>query len=116
MKIMKSEENKNRKKKFVNIRKVIADLSPNVVKNLLFIHALSGCDTTSGIFNQGKLMVLKLVDNNNSKAMAICEVFNSIEFTPEIIAEAGSKMFIHTYGKYSCIKISVDICLPVSFI
>ena len=73
---MTSRTKKNKKKKLVNVQKVMADLSPFVVKNLLSIHAWSGCDTTSGILNQGKTTVMNMTDNKNSKVLADCEVFN----------------------------------------
>ena len=80
--------------------KVVADLSPLVVKSLLFMHAWSGCDTTSGIFNQGKTTVMEMFDNKNSKVLQVCEVFSSMEVTLEALTEFGLKMYILSYGEY----------------
>ena len=85
--LMTSEAKKNKKRKLVYLWKIMANVSPLVVKNLLFIHAWSGCDTMSGIFNQGKIMVMNMVDNKNSKVLEVCEVFNSMEVTPEAVTE-----------------------------
>ena len=73
---MTSRTKKNKKKKLVNVQNLMADLSPLVVKNVLSIHAWNGCDTTSGILNQGKTTVMNMTDNKNSKVLADCEVFN----------------------------------------
>lgn len=33
-----------------------------VAKSILFVHAFSGCDTTSAFFNQGKIRFLKTLE------------------------------------------------------
>ena len=93
---MISEAKKNKNKKLINVRKVKADLRPLAAKNLLFPHAWSACDTTSGILNQGKTTVMKKIDNKNSKILEVCEVLISMEITPK----AGLKIFIVSYGEY----------------
>lgn len=75
----------------------MADLTPLVVKKLLFLNAWS---VTSGIFNQGKTTAMKMIDNKNSKALKVYEIFNSMEGTPEAVTEAGLKMFTLSYGEY----------------
>ena len=52
-------------KKLTNVRRVAENLNYNVIKNLLFIHACSVCDTTSAILNQGKTALMKFIANNN---------------------------------------------------
>ena len=42
----------------LNILQVRKDLGENVCRNILFAHALLGCDTTSGIFGLSKAMTL----------------------------------------------------------
>ena len=97
---MTFEAKKNKKKNLVNVRKVMTDLSPLVVKNLLFIPAWSGCATTSAIFNQGKTMVMKMIDTKNSKVLKVCQVFNLMEVTPKAVTKADLKMFLFPYGDY----------------
>ena len=97
---MTFEAKKNKKKNLVNVRKVMTDLSPLVVKNLLFIPAWSGCATTSAIFNQGKTMVMKMIDTKNSKVLKVCQVFNLMEVTPKAVIKADLKMFLFPYGDY----------------
>jgi hypothetical protein len=36
----------------------------HVRDNILFLHAFSGCDTTSAFFRQGKMKFLKLLNKN----------------------------------------------------
>ena len=97
---MTSEPKKNKQKKLVNMWKLVAGLSSFVVKNLLFKQAWGGCHTTLGIFNQEKTTVMKMVDNKNSNVLKVCEVFNSIDVTPNSITETGLKIFVLSYGKY----------------
>ena len=97
---MTSEPKKNKKKKLVNMWKFVTGLIPFVVKSLLFKQAWGGCHTTFGIFNQGKTTVMKMVDNKNSNVLKVCEVFNSIDVTPNSVTETGLKIFILSYGKY----------------
>ena len=97
---MTFEAKKNKKKNLVNVRKVMTDLSPLVVKNLQFIPAWSGCATTSGIFNQGKAIVMKMIDTKNSKVLKVCEVFNLMEVTPKPVTKADLKIFLFPYGEY----------------
>lgn len=43
---------------------------------------------------------MKMIDNKNSKALKVYEIFNSMEGTPEAVTEAGLKMFTLSYGEY----------------
>ena len=72
----------------------------NFIKNLLFIHAWSGCDTTSATFNQGKTTLMKFVANNNAAILDVCAVFDSSDASREEIGNAGLKLFVHSYGMY----------------
>ncbi len=48
-------------KKLLKVRDIITSRVEVVVPHLLFIHAWSGCDTTSATYNQGKSALLKKV-------------------------------------------------------
>ena len=64
---------------------------------LPFIHAWSGCDTTSSIFNKGKPSFLNLV----KKSVVLREagrVFYSLSSTKDGIAEVGYTIFKLLYG------------------
>ena len=65
--------------------------------NLLFIHAVTGCDTTSALYNQGKCKGLKLIQVNNSLFSQIA-VFLRPSSTHEEVAIAGEKFLLALYG------------------
>ena len=49
--------------KFISIEIIQRSLDPVLSKSLLFIHALSGCDTASGPYNIGRISAMgKCVD------------------------------------------------------
>ena len=41
------------------IREIMESIGQKIVKNILFLHAWSGCDITSATFGQGKVALLK---------------------------------------------------------
>ena len=43
-------------------------------ENILFLHAISGCDTTSSFFRQGKLKFVKLLEKDE-RLQEIVKVF-----------------------------------------
>ena len=53
-----SKRSKGRAKNF-DIQNVISVNNPLVIKNILFLHAWSGCDTTSATYGQGKGVITK---------------------------------------------------------
>ena len=82
------------------MQRVAENLNYNVIKNLLFIHAWSGCDTTSATFNQGKTTLMKFIANSNAAILDVCAVFDSSDASREEIGNAGLKLFVHSYGMY----------------
>lgn len=66
-------------------------------KHTLFLHAFSGCDTTSSLFNQGKTKFCTLIAKNRA-VHEIIELFNQQDATPEEIAEAGVRFLVALYG------------------
>ena len=97
---MFSEARKRKKGMMViDIGEVVRKLDHNVVRNLLFIHAWGGCDSTSAIFNQGKTTLLRLVEKGRKEVLDICSVFNTPTATTDEIGTAGIKLFAILYGK-----------------
>ena len=43
--------------------------------------------------------MINIADNKNSKVLEICEVFDSIKFTPKAVAKADLKMLILSFGE-----------------
>lgn len=75
------------------------DLTPHV----LFIHAFSGCDTTSAVFRQGKK---KLVDilKNNSSLKDLSGNFKDSNANKETITKSGERIMASLYTKSTTMK------------
>ena len=67
-----------------------------VCKNLLFIHAIAGCDTTSGLFGIGKGSPLKMF-KENEHFRKNARKFNKDNSTSKEIMEAGEILLSHPY-------------------
>ncbi|XP_063399578.1 uncharacterized protein LOC134684250 [Mytilus trossulus] len=71
-------------------------IDPLVCNILPFIHAFSGCDTTSRIFGQGKGTVFKKISTNiklQDHAAVFCQ-----ESNVESMHKAGEQIFVALYG------------------
>ncbi|GBM84513.1 hypothetical protein AVEN_246174-1 [Araneus ventricosus] len=64
---------------------------------ILFIHAFSGCDTTSALFGHGKTKFCSLLEKNRHLEEKIQVFFNS-EATIDQVAKASETFMIHLYG------------------
>ena len=84
----------------MSIRKIAERLNPVIVKHILFIHAWSGCNKTSTIFNKGKTELMKLITKGVREVLDIWSTFDKTDATPEKIGKAGFKLFVTTYGMY----------------
>ena len=81
------------------IKKIKELLGPKVCDNLLFIHAILGCDSTSRLFGIGKGLALKKV-KNDSNFLKQAKVFSQTQENVEkgIIVAAGEKALVSLYG------------------
>lgn len=71
---------------------------PNITKNhLFFIHAFTGCDTTSAFYNKGKNNFIKIF-NNDQKLRAAAETFMIQEQSEEILFNGGIYCILTMYG------------------
>ena len=68
-----------------------------VFENILFGHALLGCDTTSRVFGIGKGVALKQLRNSEDFNIQ-AEVFNRRSVTTEEIAIAGESALVSLYS------------------
>ncbi|GBN33217.1 hypothetical protein AVEN_40630-1 [Araneus ventricosus] len=64
---------------------------------ILFIHAFSGCDTTSALFGHGKTKFCSLLEKNRHLEEKIEVYFNS-EAAIDQVVKAGETFLIHLYG------------------
>lgn len=67
----------------------------NLKKSILFIHAISGCDT-SGFFGKGKQQHVQTF-NREKDLDSIVDVFNNPKSTPEEIEKAGETFVLELY-------------------
>lgn len=65
--------------------------------NIIFLHAFSGCDTTSSLFNKGKMKLCSLVEKN-AQLDAIIGVYKDKEARAEEIEDAGARFLVTLYG------------------
>lgn len=66
-------------------------------ENILFLHAFSGCDTTSVIFNIGKIKFITTLDKNPFLRSTV-KLFKETDVNPAIIETAGESFLVALYG------------------
>ena len=69
-------------------------LDPSLSKGLLFLHAISGCDTTSRLHGIGKATVLKKFSTLKDS----CTEFMCASSSKAAISKAGEKVLLDMYG------------------
>ena len=67
-------------------------------QHLLFMHALSGCDTTSRLYGIGKGTILKKLKSNVTLQQAAL-VFHNPMSTHTQVQEAGEKALVAIYNE-----------------
>lgn len=72
-------------------------IKTSLAQHILFIHAISGCDTTSALFHQGKLKAVKTIDKNPD-LLPYIRRFRDPAASPQDITEAGEKFLVVLYG------------------
>ena len=65
--------------------------------SLLFLHAVTGCDNTSVLYNQGKKKAYKLLKEHTGLAKDV-SIFNMPQAAKEDLISAGEKFLLHWYG------------------
>jgi len=71
-------------------------LGPEVYNNVLFMHAVLGCDTTSGIYGIGKKAALKLM-STSAPFRGYAQVFSEPQSTKADIISAGEDALVALY-------------------
>ena len=94
--VMKSEATKEHGATERDVGK-ISECLGEISKYLTFIHAFGGCDTTSAVFGQGKLSILRLLEKRDD-ARKLADVFLNKDSTQDQICNAGLKLFVMLYG------------------
>ena len=84
-------------KKTWSIRDIIRTVGPLVKHHILFLHAWTGCDTTSAIFGQGKTSLLKKLESSK-ELQRLSDIISDPWTTQDQGAEAGCDVFVKMYG------------------
>ncbi|XP_071574804.1 uncharacterized protein [Temnothorax nylanderi] len=70
---------------------------PTLAEHILFYHAFTGCDTTSALFNQGKIKITLLLKKTDDLREDI-NSFKDSYADPDLIDDAGEKVLVALYG------------------
>ena len=88
---------KSTTRKIWDIKKIKAVLGPETCAYILFVHAILGCDTTSGIHGIGKGSALKKM-MKDAQFREQAEVFNNKDVTKSNITVAEEKSLVCLYN------------------
>ena len=69
--------------KFVDMRKIVQYLGRELSLILPYLHAITGCDTTSYLHNVGKMRVLQKCLKDNSAVASLERLGESASFKPK---------------------------------
>ena len=84
-------------KKTWSIRKIVNIIEPVVKKHILFLHAWTGCDTTSSIYGQGKTSLIKKI-MSSKELQRHAEIISDPWAEENEVVQAGEIFFITMYG------------------
>ena len=84
----------------------------NIVENILFLHAVSGCDTTSALFGQGKLKFCRTLQRYPSLNESV-RLFKDPAADKEKITEVAESFFVALYE--DDLKSSLDVAVSSVF-
>ena len=84
-------------KKLWNVKDIVFKTGEMLSSHILFIHAWSGCDTTSATFGQGKTTLMKKI-KESQEIQQISSLMSDPNTTKEEVGSAGIKLFVHLYG------------------
>ena len=69
----------------------------NMKHHILFIHAMTGCDTTSALYNQGKRKVVKLAPTKRD-LHPLMDMFVRASSSHDDVTSAGERFMLPLYG------------------
>jgi hypothetical protein len=80
-----------------SVRSIRNDIGERAARQLLVIHAISGCDSTSALYGHGKAGVFRTVINKQDSIVQTCIIESSTSTHAEVV-EAGMKLMVTIYG------------------
>ncbi|GBO36312.1 hypothetical protein AVEN_79861-1 [Araneus ventricosus] len=72
-------------------------LEKTIADNILFIQVMIGCDTTSALFNYGKMKFVQTLKNNHD-LLKVIEIFKNPDITPKAVVDAGNHFLVALNG------------------
>ena len=69
----------------------------DIKEHLLFLHAFTGCDSTSATFSKGKVSVLKLF-RKSKQLQKVSNIFMDVRSRHDEIGRASTTGFMPLYG------------------
>jgi hypothetical protein len=92
-----NKKNPSQKTKCINVSELQKKLGHDACQQVLVLHALGGCDTTSAIFGHGKGKLMTKLNENKCMRPYI-EALQDTNCTYEAVKAAGVKLMIAVYG------------------
>ena len=83
--------------KIWRISDIVGQAGPIVTSYVSFLHAWSGCDTTSETFGQGEVCLMKKIKQSKD-VQRIAELMMDHSATTEWVGEAGVQLFVIVFG------------------
>ena len=83
--------------RIISIRKAVSNYDADMLYNLPFLHAWSGCDSVSAIFGQGKRKVIKYFINS-AEFKNKCSVFSNNQVDKNDLEKSGNPLMAILYG------------------
>ena len=80
----------------MDISEVRGQLGEQVCRDILFVHAILGCDTTSRLFGFGKATALSFIQEDKCFREQVA-VFSQIGYSASEISDAGEKALMCLY-------------------
>ena len=80
-----------------NIKDITNNLDQPVIQYLLFAHDFTGCDTTSAIYNFGKIAIFKKIHDSKHLKNYAAEFYNNNKLPEDIgnTTTASLNVYIH---------------------
>ena len=83
--------------KIWDIQKVQNELGSSLCQQLLFVHAISGCDTTSALYGLGKVIFFRKA-KKSAAFITHAQKFLLPDTDKKAIEQAGEKVLVEVYG------------------
>ena len=104
--MLRSSPGKNKSSRLINIRRIQEEIGPIAMKQLIVIHALTGCDTTSALYGHGKVSAFKRLTGKKAD-LESSDILGKDNATQTEVSEAGIQLLIQLYGGKRNVNINI---------